>query len=87
MTTLERYRRNRIRRGDRVLLCQARHWPCFRNRKLPVWGRVTRIDGGYYLVRPFHCRWTVEQYSTELVKHPSKSLIRRVSQRPRKEGV
>ncbi len=56
-----------VKRGDRVLLMQARHMASLKHRRLPVFGRVTRRDGGYIYVRPSWCRWATECYENEVV--------------------
>lgn len=57
-----------FKRGDRVLLLQARHWPLLNHRKNPrkIYGRVIRVNGGYVYVRPSWCCWETEAYATEL---------------------
>lgn len=59
-----------FKRGDRVLLLQARHWPFFAHRANPrkVYGRVTKVNGGYVYVRPSWVKWETEAYATELRK-------------------
>ncbi len=75
-----------LKKGDRVLIYDARHMSCFRNRQLPIYGRVKRINGGYIYVRPSWCKWDMEVYYNEIRvadKPLPKSVVRRYSQRPR----
>ncbi len=72
--------------GKRVLLCQARHWPNLAHRKLPVYGRITRVNGGYIYVRVMWSKRVVECYENEIVvdRFVTPSLLRRMKQRPRR---
>ena len=38
----------------------------FIKKTYPQYGRITRIDGGYFYVKPKGRRWTTECYSSEL---------------------
>jgi len=58
--------RNSIKKGDRVKILEAPHISGLKHRKGPVYGRVTKIDGGYIYVRPSWCAWDVELYENEI---------------------
>ncbi len=57
-----------LKRGDRVIMLQARHWPLFahRRRRKTLTGQVMRVNGGNVLVRPSWCAWEAHCYSWEL---------------------
>ncbi len=50
--------------GDRVLMLEAKYWADFENRS--HYGRISRINGGYYYVRPMRGNWGIECYENEL---------------------
>lgn len=77
------------KRGDRVLMLQARYWHCFCHLKLPIWGRIVRTNGGYYYVKPLlrgrNPYRAFELYDNEIAKCPSESLLAKVGVRRKKD--
>lgn len=57
-----------FKRGDRVIMHQARHWPFFKHRKnrKRLTGRVVSVNGVNVFVRPSWCKWEAHCYATEL---------------------
>jgi len=51
--------------GDRVEIIRTDIFH-LKHRKMPVYGRVTNIDGDYILVRPMWCQWEIELYPCEI---------------------